>query len=660
MAKGAWFPIIDSCHLTLRGDMGKKRYSVDQKKMAEELLSCSSIPRDSLPYHEKFEDLYTQYKSSGLPQLDKHEFWLLLLVIGKKGGVKQKNKVRLPSIVLTIEDAFEIQRLCPESIGSRDRIPYTTEFNEMYKRFKEHTDKKLTRNEFWRSISRIAKRSRKPNAIEINSTNTIPKDMVRDILTMNPWWEGNRQKPQPDYKRNIYPLLFNKITKNIQSIISVRGPRQVGKTTLQTQMIEDILYSKRLAKPQNILRIQFDDIHSLGQVNDPIIAIADWYEKNILKKPINNLTEYEQVYFFFDEVQEIRNWNVQLKHIVDHKKCKVYITGSSSLRISAGRESLAGRIDDCVIGSLNLSEIAGFRGHKKIDPFFSGNDYGEWLKEEFWIKLSEYDGGIPLLIDSVFKDFNDYGGYPFCHTKNDIAWSVAKKYLHDTVITRTIDHDLRISTGVGQGRREARLLREIFKTACTLAGQDITLNKITQLTCNTLGTNIKQSQVEECLEFLEDSLLIRTIKPTQIGYKSNPARIKICICDHAIRSSWLGEQISLIKGQGLYNEDMAGHIIESIIGYYLSCFDGLGLSYYPPKKDGEGEVDYIIEIGNHRIPLEIKYRNEPMKSNNIKNLKAFIANKNNNSTFGLIITPNVSTCQGNIIAIPAKKFLLLR
>ena len=75
--------------------------------------------------------------------------------------------------------------------------------------------------------------------------------------------EWDSSKILPHYKRHIYKLLYDKITRGTLPIIAVRGPRQIGKTTLQEQMIDDLLHGKRLVSPEQILRIQFDDIKSL-------------------------------------------------------------------------------------------------------------------------------------------------------------------------------------------------------------------------------------------------------------------------------------------------------------------------------------------------------------------------------------------------------------
>jgi predicted AAA+ superfamily ATPase len=634
-------------------NMSRAKYSKKQIILAKNLIRHCEIPRDSLPYHAQFEEIYNKYLNAGMPNLSKHEFWLLLSNAGKKGGARQLRKERLLTVPITQEEKFELLRLCPENIGSRDRLPYTTEFEHMYEQFKVHTGRNLTKNDFWRALSKTAKLSRKPNAVDYNPTNELPRSLVRDLFTMNPWWRGDSSKTLPYYKRHIYRTLYDKMTRGHLPIIALRGPRQVGKTTLQEQMIDEMLHGKRLVGPDQILRIQFDDIKSLNLVSDPIITIIDWFERNILKDTFNNVSRQRKpVYIFLDEIQDVPNWNEQIKHIVDNKECKIYVTGSSALRILIGRESLAGRIDYYVLSPLGLTEIAGFRDYDSMKTFTNKIDLVDWQKKQFWEGLSEFNPQ-PLLLERVYKDYSNFGGYPFCH-KGQITTEEVEKYLYDTVVNRTIDHDLKASIGVGRGGQNSSLLRKTFKAICKYTGQDIAIRTIAQEVQDNTLQNPKPGQIKDIIDFFTDSLLINVIESFEHRLRRTKDRVRICLCDHAIRASWLKERIPLYGNN--VNADLAGHIIESIIGNYLSTVEGLAISFLAPTKS-EGEVDLIMGIGDMHIPIEMKYQNNPKVTSGIK---VFMSKRTNNAPFGIIITKGDSWVKDDLVAIPAKQFLLLK
>jgi predicted AAA+ superfamily ATPase len=641
--------------------MTKNKYTTEQKQVAKSLLTTSSLPRDAIPYTREFDRLYKEFRKEKTPKIDKHTFWQLLCCVGKKGGVKKSKPRKLKPIpILTQDDAFELLRLCPESVGSRDRLPYTTEFNSMYTRFVSHTGRRLTRNEFWRSLLRIAKRSRKPSALpDIQIRGTIPAPLEAHLFRMNPWWRGEHGQLIPDYKRTIYTDIFRKITHGDSPVISVRGPRQIGKSTLQLQLIRDLILTK-FAGPAQILRVQFDDLQCLGSLADPILSIIDWYEKQILKQSVNESARKKKpVFIILDEVQDLKAWDSQLKALVDHTSCRVYITGSSALRIQQGRDSLAGRIYSKELGPLSLVEIAGFRKYGRFEPYTSEVDLSEWTDKSFWCDLGHYDAGAPLVIDSAYKDFGKFGGYPKCHKNDDITWPEVSKYLTDLVVKRTIDHDLR----TGKGRRDARILREVFRLAVRYAGQKPRLSTLASELNILLETNITTTVVGSYLDFLENSLLLKLIETLQLRNKRQSSPRKICICDHAVRAAWLQEQIPLLDTQfcesNNHNADLAGHIVDSTVGYFLSGFEDVGIFHFP-ERSVEKEVDYVMTLGDFRIPIEVKYRPNVFRSEFTVGIENFVAKKAYNAPFGLIISKNDVGVKGNIIAVPLKRLLLLR
>jgi hypothetical protein len=62
----------------------------------------------------------------------------------------------MPSAVKVQSEA--VQDILQETKRTRDALPYTDEFEELYTKFLAETSKKLTRHEFWRKLSNAAKR----------------------------------------------------------------------------------------------------------------------------------------------------------------------------------------------------------------------------------------------------------------------------------------------------------------------------------------------------------------------------------------------------------------------------------------------------------------------------------------------------------------------
>lgn len=171
---------------------------------------------------------------------------------------------------------------------------------------------------------------------------SLPAELVEDLERLNPWWAGRPAPRTPPFRRWLFNRLHRLLTAGLTPAVVLRGPRRVGKTVLVRQVMEKLLASGVGA--DRILYVPFDEIASLGRVEDPILAIARWFESRVLGRTFNESARSDTIaYLCFDEVQNLDAWGPQLKHLVDNNEVRVLVTGSSSLRIEAGRDSLAGR-----------------------------------------------------------------------------------------------------------------------------------------------------------------------------------------------------------------------------------------------------------------------------------------------------------------------------
>ncbi len=219
----------------------------------------------------------------------------------------------------------------------------------------------------------------------------LPAELIQDLSRQNPWWKDQSLPVIPAFRRWPYEKLRQRLHRPIAPIMVMRGPRQIGKTTLQLQLIQSLLQER--ISPRRIIRVQFDELPSLlhAKFKEPILRIVDWFEKKVLSCTLNESAHRpEPVFLFLDEVQNLAAWDVQLKSLVDHSTVQVMVTGSSALRIEMGRDSLAGRIHSLEVGPLRLTEIAGLREFSDLQPFQSENGWKEWLQPDFWRDLSTY------------------------------------------------------------------------------------------------------------------------------------------------------------------------------------------------------------------------------------------------------------------------------
>ena len=491
---------------------------------------------------------------------------------------------------------------------------------------------------------------------------SLPSALEEFLRDINPWWRDEPGPRLPDYHRWIFRTLLRKLENGLAPIVALRGPRQVGKTTLQMQLIEHYLQHGKV-RPSGIFRVQFDEIPSLRGVVDPILTIARWYEHNVLGMTFNETArEGYPAFLFFDEVQKVRDWSPQLKALVDHHTVKVHVTGSSSLHIKASQDSLAGRITQVELGNLLTREIAELRFGRKLDPVLPSNGLEPLLQKDFWRDVQQSGLANREIRDMAFAAFSERGGFPMAQVRETASWPEVADQLNEVVINRTIQHDLGRSP---QGpRRDPQLLEEVFKLACRYAGQSPSQAVYVDETRRALQGDIGWQRILTYLRYLDGAMLVKLVEPLELRLKKRRGSYKICLCDHSLRASWLQEVVPL-TAQGLVENpnlaDLAGHLVESVVGYYLGGIPHVDLAHFP-ERAAEPEVDFILTIGEHRIPMEIKYRRHIDPFRDTLGLRSFLEKTVYNAPFGILVTmlDDAMADDPRIVAISLPSLLLMR
>lgn len=494
-------------------------------------------------------------------------------------------------------------------------------------------------------------------------TGSLPHRLVADLHSQNPWWSSRSLPPLPAFKRWPFDLLMKRITREppLARINLVRGPRQIGKTTLQFQVIENLLANG--IDPKRLFRVQFDELPSFRSIGkgEPILEIVDWYQSRILQSDLNKEARRGlPSLLFFDEVQNLADWDVQLKALVDRTDVRLIASGSSAVRIELGRDSLAGRIQTLEIGPFRLSEIAAVRGIGDLPPLEPTNGHGHWARTEFWNSLKEHGLRHARKRNRAFKAFSDRGGYPLAQ-RADIDWGEAAWQLNETVVKRVIQHDLRL--GERGRRRDPQLLEELFRMAARYCGQAPRLSELAQQARESMEANVGVQRIRAYVEFLDNSLLMRAIGPHEMRLKKRRGAPKFCLSDHALRAAWLDEIVPLDPEElaaAPTAADLAGRIAESCTGYYFASL-GLPVAYLPERR-GNPEVDFILTVGDHRVPVEVKYQATIDPRRDCRGLVAFMSRPVNRAPVGVLVTREDHELElpDGIVALPLKSLLLAR
>ena len=169
--------------------------------------------------------------------------------------------------------------------------------------------------------------------------------------------------------------LTERVEEQRNFIQVVTGPRQVGKTTMVLQLLEN-----------TAIRYTYESAD--GVMNSNFEWILQVWETARLKMKASQAKDYLLV---IDEVQKIDNWSEIVKQQWDRDSreganIKVILLGSSRLLIQKGlTESLAGRFETIHLGHWSFAEMEAAFG---------------WTIEQY-VYFGGYPGSAPLIKDEL-------------------------------------------------------------------------------------------------------------------------------------------------------------------------------------------------------------------------------------------------------------------
>ncbi len=252
-----------------------------------------------------------------------------------------------------------------------------------------------------------------------------------------------------------------KLEPTINFITSIIGPRRAGKTYLIYEFIKE----KRL-KPEDYLFIDFEDEDTIS-----------FRREDLLRSPYLSKETYgkEPDYLFFDEIQNLKEWERLVYTLYEKKRYKIVITGSSSKLLSKEiATSLRGRALPLTVLPLSFVEVLKAKNVTLSPPLSSEKTSS--IKYE----LSNYlvNGGFP---DIVFD--------------NAKATQFFRQYL-DLVIFKDLTERF--------GIRNISVVKLLMNSILSASGKEFSISKQYK-TLRSMGMNVSQKTVYSYAQLFEDS-----------------------------------------------------------------------------------------------------------------------------------------------------------
>ena len=424
--------------------------------------------------------------------------------------------------------------------------------------------------------------------------NTFSEKLIIDRLKYeNPWWiTGNTEDEYNDMKRRLYFSLFSPLVEetDVKRALVLMGPRRVGKTVMMHHAIQSLLN-----KGINSKKICFVNIENPIYNN---ISLSELFE--FARKATNEI-EANGWYLFFDEIQYLKNWEVQLKILVDdYSKSKFIVSGSAAATLKMkSNESGTGRFTDFKLPPLTFNEFNDLKGYNNlIIP--SEIEWGK-NKVKFFSTININE------LNKLFVDYINFGGYPEVIFSEKIQ-SNPGRYIRSDIVDKVLLRDLPSLYGI----QDVQELNSLFTTLAYHTGNEVSLESLNN------SSHVDKYLIKKYLSYLEAAFLIRIVKRIdEAGKKFKRENFfKVFLTNPSLRSA-LFAPINA-------TDDMKGNLVETAI--YSQWFHRESfIPYY--SRWQRGEVD-IVGLDDKRLkPLwavEIKWSNRYFeKPNELRSLVSF-------------------------------------
>lgn len=460
----------------------------------------------------------------------------------------------------------------------------------------------------------------------------VSKDEIIAILSQfNPWWRGDGIPDLSTWQRNAQKQVRSWINSPpTHRALMISGARQVGKTTLILQVIDDLLRDNK-AHPANILYVTFD--HPILKLVGVDAVLDAWREK----VPKQEGREF----IFLDEIQFMDDWEIWVKHQVDFSKQRqITFTGSAMTLREEKKESGYGRWETIRLSTLSFDEYIHL---KKLN--LPSLPKLQALEELFSWDNSTFEK-VSNMATSYTEHFHDYlirGGFPQTALLESVTQS--QRLLREDIIDRALKRDITALFGV-------RRVLDLEQTFLYLCMHDSGLLDMMAL-CSNLG--VPRPTAQNFIDILEATHLIYRLRPFGYGKEVLRGRYKIYLADAAIAPA------VLLKGKSILDDPQAlGVSVETAVYKHLATRhyqqQNVGFTYW---KGGtkDFEVDFVAEVEGQTLPFEVKYRTQHTQPADLQGLLNFCDQKNLDK--GYVITKSLKDF-GLMEGIQSTKIRILR
>lgn len=289
------------------------------------------------------------------------------------------------------------------------------------------------------------------------------------------------------FNRDLKLLPIQKPARNNLAQVLV-GTRRCGKTYRLFQEMHDIVAAGY--NPQNILYFNFED-ERLKPYSAALLS--DVLDTFFAMRPA---AKEEGCFLFFDEIQEVPDWSLFLRRVIDSTEATVYVTGSSSKMLSA---ELA-------------SEFRGRSISKELFPLSFG-EFVRWSTGQSVGASDGYSSADAAVLRNALNDYLLRGGY-IAALKLPTAdgMMLMQEYAYRTAAMDVIErYNLRMPQ-----------VAVSFLTRCLASsGRELSVNKISH-ELKSRGVSTSRETLSSLLSYYEEAYLVFSLGDLNRALADNP------------------------------------------------------------------------------------------------------------------------------------------
>lgn len=383
------------------------------------------------------------------------------------------------------------------------------------------------------------------------------------------------------FYRNAIQELRSWAKRDNRKPLILRGARQVGKTTLVEEFAKDFKVYLKLNLEKNVDAGLFE---SGAEIKELLTSIYLLNNQPRSKGP---------TLLFIDEIQNSPKAVAQLRYFYEEAP-HIHVIAAGSLLESLIDKTISfpvGRVEYMAVRPCSFNEFLGAMGETELKKYHDAATIPAGLHSKVLALFNTYTltGGMPEIVAEYFYN-------------RDI---VSLQNIYETLLTGYRDDVEKYSTN----ETMRNVLRHILTVGWGYADERISFERF--------GNSAYRSrEMGEAFRTLEKTMLLELAYPTtsaMIPLNPEPKRSpKLLWLDTGLVNYAAGLQKELFGVKDI-SDAWRGKIAEHIVGQELLTSDNrFSHKRYFWVRDAQGssaEVDYVIQLGDLVIPIEVKSGN---------------------------------------------------